>query len=53
MTNFKSIGGSVVWMAVAAVLMLATFEPVSRAPRHDEARIGQLAAKVPPAPAAA
>ncbi len=53
MTNIKSIGGSMVWMAVAAVLMLATFEPVSPAPDRVEAKIGQLAATPPAAPAAA
>jgi uncharacterized membrane protein YjfL (UPF0719 family) len=29
MTNFHSIAGTFVWGAVAAILMLATFEPVS------------------------
>ena len=29
MTNIQSIGGSMVWVAVAAVMMLITFEPVS------------------------
>jgi hypothetical protein len=28
MTNLKSIFGASVWMAVAALLMLVTFEPV-------------------------
>ena len=29
MTNMQSLAGGVVWMAVAAILMLITFEPVS------------------------
>ena len=29
MTNVQSIAGTMLWAAVAAVLMLATFEPVS------------------------
>ena len=29
MTNIQSIGGTMLWAAVAAVLMLATFEPVA------------------------
>ena len=29
MTNLQSFAGGVVWMAVAAILMLITFEPVS------------------------
>ncbi len=29
MTNLQSCAGGFVWVAVAAILMLATFEPVS------------------------
>ena len=29
MTNFQSFAGGTVWVAIAAVLMLITFEPVS------------------------
>jgi hypothetical protein len=29
MTNFQSLAGGAVWMAIAAMLMLMTFEPVS------------------------
>lgn len=29
MTNFRSFAGSLVWAAIAGVLMLATFEPIS------------------------
>ena len=29
MSNLQSFAGGAVWMAVAAILMLATFEPVS------------------------
>jgi hypothetical protein len=34
MTNYQSIAGAALWMAIAAVLMLVAFEPVSieRAP---------------------
>jgi hypothetical protein len=28
MTNLQSIGGGITWMAAAALLLLATFEPV-------------------------
>ncbi|HEX8535797.1 MAG TPA: hypothetical protein VF662_16680 [Allosphingosinicella sp.] len=28
MSNFQSFAGGAVWMAVAAILMLMTFEPV-------------------------
>jgi len=28
MTNFQSVAGSILWAAVAGILMLATFEPV-------------------------
>jgi hypothetical protein len=35
MTNFQSIAGGAVWMAIAAILMLMTFEPVSVG--HDAA----------------
>ena len=28
MTNFQSFAGSLMWAAIAGVLMLATFEPV-------------------------
>ncbi len=29
MTNLQSLAGGAVWVAVAAILMLITFEPVS------------------------
>ena len=29
MTNLQSIGGGMAWMTAAALLLLATFEPVS------------------------
>ncbi len=29
MTNLQSLAGGTVWIAVAAILMLITFEPVS------------------------
>jgi hypothetical protein len=29
MTNFQSLAGGAVWIAIAAMLMLMTFEPVS------------------------
>ena len=29
MSNFQSVAGGAVWVAVAAVMMLITFEPVS------------------------
>jgi hypothetical protein len=32
MTNLRSIGGGMVWMAAAALLLLAAFEPVSIGP---------------------
>ena len=47
MTNLQSIGGGMVWMAVAAVLMLATFEPVS--PGEQPAAPDRIAAKSAPA----
>ena len=47
MTNLQSIGGSMVWVAVAAVLMLATFEPVS--PDEQPAELQRIAAKTVPA----
>ncbi len=43
MTNFQSLAGGAVWMAIAAMLMLMTFEPVSvekkpaAAPAHHHA----------------
>jgi hypothetical protein len=38
MTNLQSIGGGITWMVAAALLLLATFEPVSvsRAPAQAE-----------------
>jgi hypothetical protein len=47
MTNSHSIGGSMVWIAVAAVLMLVTFEPVSTA--QQPAAFDKIAAKAAPA----
>ena len=47
MTNFHSIGGSMVWVAVAAALMLVTFEPVSTA--QQPAALEKIAAKAAPA----
>jgi hypothetical protein len=29
MTNFQSVAGGAVWIAIATLLMLVTFEPVS------------------------
>lgn len=43
MTNFRSIGGGMVWIAVAAVLMLVTFEPVSTV--QQPAAFEKIAAK--------
>ncbi len=53
MTNITSIGGSALWMAVAAVLMLATFEPVSPGGGHVEGGDAKLAGKTADAPAPA
>jgi hypothetical protein len=47
MTNFHSIGGGMVWVAVAAVLMLATFEPVWTA--EQPVALDRIAAKAAPA----
>ena len=47
MTNLQSIGGSMVWMAVAAILMLVTFEPVS--PGEQPSVFDRIAAKAAPA----
>jgi hypothetical protein len=47
MTNLQSIGGSMVWMAVAAILMLVTFEPVSQGEKAAE--LDRIAAKAAPA----
>jgi hypothetical protein len=35
MTNFQSCAGGIVWMTIAALLMLATFEPVAVAQPSD------------------
>lgn len=32
MTNLQSLAGGIVWTAVAAILMLGAFEPVSAEP---------------------
>jgi hypothetical protein len=47
MTNLQSIGGSMVWMAVAAALLLVTFEPVS--PGEQAPELQRVAAKSAPA----
>jgi hypothetical protein len=46
MTNLQSIGGGVVWMVAAALLLLATFEPVSLS---GAASATQVAANAAPA----
>ena len=42
MTNLQSFAGGIVWMAVAAILMLATFEPV-HVERHAAASAAHAA----------
>lgn len=39
MTNLQSLAGGMVWSAVAALLMLVTFEPVAVAKTDAEAKI--------------
>jgi hypothetical protein len=46
MSNFHSFAGGAVWMAVAAILMLATFEPVSVEPKPGAAAL-QITAEAP------
>ncbi len=41
MTNFQFAAGSFIWSAIAAVLMLATFEPV----KSEQAQGAQLSAR--------
>ena len=44
MNNFQSFAGSLIWAAIAGVLMLATFEPVESGSAQTHV---QLAAKAP------
>ena len=50
MTNFQSFAGGFVWMAVAALLMLITFEPVS-VEQTPSAAVPQVTAEAPAASA--
>ncbi len=50
MTNLHSFAGGFVWAAVAAILMLATFKPVSLE-KAPSAPVPQFSAEAP-APAA-
>jgi hypothetical protein len=43
MTNLHSIGGGMAWMAAAALLLLATFEPVSTSRTPTKTQIAALA----------
>jgi hypothetical protein len=47
MTNLQSLAGSFAWMAVAAILMLAAFEPVPV--EQQPAAALQIAAQAPSA----
>lgn len=48
MSNFQSIAGGAVWVAVATVMMLITFEPVS-VEQKPAASASRFLAEVPAA----
>ncbi len=50
MTNFHSLAGSALWAAIAGILMLATFEPISPGAAAPQV---QLSAAAPSATAQA
>ena len=52
MSNFQSVAGGAVWIAIAAVMMLITFEPVS-VEQKPAAAASQVVAQGPAAHAAA
>ena len=52
MSNFQSVAGGAVWIAVAAVMMMITFEPVS-VDQKPAAAAAQLIAEAPAAAAQA